>query len=29
VRKRALDVLAGASLDGDDPLLAGGFVYGW
>ena len=28
VRKRALDVLAGADLDGDDPLLADGFVYG-
>jgi len=28
VRRRALDVLSDASLNGDDPLLAGGFVYG-
>ena len=28
VRERALDVLAETSLDSDDPLLAGGFVYG-
>jgi iron(II)-dependent oxidoreductase len=28
VRARALDVLERVQLDGDDPLLAGGFVYG-
>jgi iron(II)-dependent oxidoreductase len=28
VRKRSLDVLASADLEGDDPLLAHGFVYG-
>jgi iron(II)-dependent oxidoreductase len=28
VRKRSLDALAATSLDVDDPLLAGGFVYG-
>jgi gamma-glutamyl hercynylcysteine S-oxide synthase len=28
VRKRTLDVLAGITLDGDNPLLTDGFVYG-